>query len=363
MDIPDAELRQILSHYDVGALTTSEKLTRGYVNTSYAVTTKNGKEGRKYLLRVYRPGIQEQEIVYEHSIIRHLMDTRFDLAARVIPALNGATYLRLPADHKLFCALFEYLPGKDKYSWIRPNCRPGEIIESAATLAHFHTAVSGLTPDGFRAEPTIINLLPLIEQRVPERLAKRGASKFEEMLAENQAFVLGAIARVRQGIEPDEFNQTPHLVNHGDYHPGNLKFDRGRVVGLFDLDWSKVDARTFDLGLALTYFCASWDARNMDEYFRLDRAAVFLRAYQAALPGGENLRRLSEVELKHMPLMIPAGNIYVLEWALRDFYGGQVNPVEYLGYLNHHLYLMSWFEDPSNQDRLQRMLDESVIPA
>jgi len=122
-------------------------------------------------------------------------------------------------------------------------------------------------------------------------------------------------------------------------------------------------ARTFDLGLALTYFCASWDARHMDDYFLLDRAAVFLRAYQAALPGGDNLQRLSDVELKYMPLMIPAGNIYVLEWALRDFYGGQVNPMEYLSYLNHHLYLMNWFEEPANQDRLQRMLDESVIPA
>src|SRR5258705_399761 len=172
MDIPEVDLKQILSRYDVGMLTSAEKLTRGYVNTSYAVTTRNpaslgvngGKQGRKYLLRVYRPGIQEQEIVYEHSIIHHLMVHHFDLAAKLIPALNGATYLRVPSDSKLFCALFEYLPGKDKYSWIRPNCRPGEVVESAATLAQFHATVSGLAPDGFRAEPTIINLLPLIEQ-------------------------------------------------------------------------------------------------------------------------------------------------------------------------------------------------------
>jgi len=361
MTLSEADLlSQIIAAYPVGKLTGYTKLTRGYVNISYAVTAARGEKSVQYLLRIYRRGIGEDEIKFEHSIIRHLMNRHFDLTAGAVASKTGATYLPLPGDGELFCALFVYLPGKDKYSWIRPRCTPGEIAESAATLAHFHDAVWGLTPDGRRSEPKIIDLLPLIEARIPARLEKRGSSKFEDVLADNQAFIVGAIRRARAGLDPAEVNATPQLVIHGDYHPGNLKFDHGKVVGLFDLDWSKIDARTFDLGLALTYFCASWDARHVDNYFQLDRAETFLKAYQSALDKGSGLSPLDAVEIKYVPVMIPAGNIYVLEWALRDFYGGGVNPVEYLGYLQHHLCLMHWFEDEDNREKLEQMIGAAV---
>ncbi len=369
MDVPELDLlKQIVSAYSVGELTGYQLLTRGYVNTSYAITTSARQASRKYLLRIYRRGITEAEVIFEHSIINHLVKKGFNLAAGVLTANDGTTYVRRAIhgegqpneENSLFCAIFDYLPGEDKYTWIRPECSAGELAESAAALARFHTAVCDLRPAGQRAEPGIIDLLPLIDARIEARLARRGSTAFEVCLAENQAFILRTIKHILQAIDPAEFNHSLHLVNHGDYHPGNLKFANGKVVGLFDLDWSKVDARIFDLGLALTYFCASWDDTHPDDYFQLDKAAVFLRAYQMALVEAGGLQPLDAVEIKYLPEMAAAGNIYVMEWALRDFYGREVDPVEYLGYLRHHLCLMRWFDDRSKRLKLQQMIAEAA---
>ena len=44
-------------------------------------------------------------------------------------------------------------------------------------------------------------------------------------------------------------------------------------------DWSKLDYRLFDVGLALAYFCSSWEGVDSGELW-LDKVALFVRAYQ-----------------------------------------------------------------------------------
>ena len=66
---------------------------------------------------------------------------------------------------------------------------------------------------------------------------------------------------------------------HCDYHPGNLKWVDEQGVGLFDFDWSKLDYRVFDIAQGVVYFCSSWEGPDKGE-LRLDKAAIFVRAYQ-----------------------------------------------------------------------------------
>lgn len=370
MAIPESELlRLILQEYSVGDLVHYEVLPHGYVNTSYAVTLSDGGSTRRYLLRRYKPDTEEPAIIFEHSIIRHLNQRGFALTAGVIATISGRTYVshaaganaEPDAGDAVFYALFEYLAGEDKHSWIRPDCSDGELAAAGEALARFHDAVSGLIPTG-RSEPPMVDLLPLIATSIEDRLSRRGGSRFVAELAENNSLIQHGIRRVHRALDVPEFRQTLHLVNHGDYHPGNLKFDRGRVVGMFDFDWSKIDSRIFDLGVALAYFCASWDASHMDTYFRIEKAAAFLKGYQMALLSGGGISPLDAVEIKHLPDMIAAGNIYVMEWALRDYFGRVVDPDEYLIYLQHHLCLMRWFEVPTYRRKLSQMISETLLP-
>jgi hypothetical protein len=52
--------------------------------------------------------------------------------------------------------------------------------------------------------------------------------------------------------------------------------------------------------------------------------------------------------------MINAGNLYVLSWTILDYYQKDVDPDEYLKYLNHHINFTNWFEAEENKNNLIR---------
>jgi homoserine kinase type II len=65
---------------------------------------------------------------------------------------------------------------------------------------------------------------------------------------------------------------------------------------------------------------------------------------------------LSAVEIRCLPHLINAGNIYVLYWTLRDYFGKPVDPEEYLIYLRHGVAFAQWFDRPANWLKLETML-------
>jgi homoserine kinase type II len=160
-------------------------------------------------------------------------------------------------------------------------------------------------------------------------------------------------------MDGGEYRDIVQMVIHCDYHPGNLKFQDSQITGLFDFDWSKIDVRCFDVGLALMYFCTPWRGEE-DGHFRLDETAVFLNAYQAALRDTEGAGPLTDAELKYLPHMISAGNMYVLRWAIEDFYSKEVEPDEYLVYLKHNVHLMQWLENTDNCAKLEKIAAGAV---
>ena len=162
-------LREIVSeNYGIGDLRESRRIDRGYVNRSYEIETlKDGKPGR-YFLRRYRRGIGEDEVRFEHSIISHLVKKNFTLAAGIIPTRDRRTYVKASeTGEAVFYAVFEFLPGEDRYTWDRPGRlgfqRPGQFEElpSAGLKAHRepHDGIA------LRALPDGRELLPVVEAR------------------------------------------------------------------------------------------------------------------------------------------------------------------------------------------------------
>jgi hypothetical protein len=104
-------------------------------------------------------------------------------------------------------------------------------------------------------------------------------------------------------LEEPVCRALPELVIHCDYHPGNLKFEDGHVTALFDFDWSKIDLRVFDVGLALFYFFAGWGG-DLDGCLRLEPLGIFLQAYQERLRNSQGIGPLSKDEPCYLPAMI-----------------------------------------------------------
>jgi len=140
----------------------------------------------------------------------------------------------------------------------------------------------------------------------------------------------------------------PFTAIHCDYHPGNLKYRNEEAVGLFDFDWSKIDVRVFDVALAIVYFCTTWEGKE-DGDFLLDRVSIFLNGYQRESLALDGIGPLDDNEIKILPVMIKAANLYVLNWDVDDYYIKKQNPYEYLIYLQHNVRAMRWLENNWNQ--------------
>ncbi len=346
------ELKEILKQYDLGELVDLEKDKRGTVNTSFAIQTVRGDKRAKYFLRMYKKGIREAEIQFEHSLIDHLVRAKSPPVARIYRTRQGKTYLR--RFDGAFFAIFEFLTDEDRYTWVSPHCSGEELANSAIVLAQFHNAVSGFKPKGQRNEPKIVELLPQIASNIATCPERSKHTAFDACLLEHLDMLLKDIDNTLAILSAPEALELPQLVIHSDFHPGNLKFRGSQVTGLFDFDWSKVDARCFDIALALWYFCTSWGEQT-DGELRLQDVKTFLVAYQGYLQS-HIARPLSPAEGKYLPHMINASNLYVLNWAISDYYQKDNDPQEYLTYLRHNLNFIRWFAQQDNLDRLKAII-------
>lgn len=354
-----SELNSILEEYNLGDLVWYERDERGTVNTSFAIETERDGQRKKYFFRKYKPGVHQQELLFEHSIISHLKAHQFDIVAGVISTRDGQTFIHYKSQDEqngVYYAIFEFLPGEDPYTWIGPRCTTSEIVSSAEVLATFHGILYGFTPQGGRAEPEIMELLPIIEGRINRCLELPKEDAFMEYFRQTAPVFKENLHKTSDELKSGLSPACVRLIIHCDFHPGNLKFQGGKAVGLFDLDWSKLDYRLFDVALALYYFFVTWEAEQ-DGVLRLDELKLFLEAYQETLTAEGGLQPLNSVELSLLCPMIAVANLYVLNWTIMDYLHKEVDPTEYLIYLKHHYHTIQWLGDADNQPGLKKLAE------
>jgi homoserine kinase type II len=343
-----SEISGVLSNYDLGELVSIERNDRGYVTTSYRIETKFEGEYAQYFFRQYKSGIQETEIQFEHSVINHLLEKKFALIAKVFKSKQGFTYIKEfigtneESPETIFYAVFDFLRGEDKYDCVDPHPSLREIRNSAIVQAEFHHAVADLIPQGQRYEPKILGLIPQIAPKIHQNLQTPKGTIFDAYLSENEKLIGEVCDEAGQYFAELDNSNWDEILIHCDFHPGNLKFFGEEVVGLFDFDWSKIDLRSFDVALAIWYFFADWRA-DQDGVLRIDEARIYLREYQSALNQLPDLDPISQIELSHFPMMVNLGNLFVLNWAVTDFYMNDVDPELYLKWLKHCVKFSQWF--------------------
>ena len=356
---PTQELRQVLVHYDLGELAGFEQDRRGTVNTSFFVDLERGGQRRTYFLRRYKPGVRPEELEFEHSLINHLVAQGTCPVAAVHPTREGGTFLHLqrPGDEPegAYYAVFDYLPGEDRYTWVGPRCTPAELRGAGQLLGRFHDAVRAFQPRGRRGEARTLALLKRIDDLWVDGHRHPKGTAFDACLDTHFALVRASIAETLRALRQPEAETFPQVVIHSDYHPGNLKFEGEAISGLVDFDWAKLDLRSLDVGLALWYFCVSWEP-EVDGELRLEDARIFLEGYQDQLLSATGFPALSPAEIRYLPDLINAGNIYVIYWTIRDYFNKDVDPQEYLVYLKHHVASARWLGRAENRSRLEAML-------
>ncbi|MBW1841435.1 MAG: phosphotransferase [Deltaproteobacteria bacterium] len=335
--------------WDLGVVTHARRNYIGYINVTYEVDILNNLVDRKQkrlILRIYRKGTSEEKIRFEHALLDELHARKFDLSPCLIETKNGKTFVKVneQLDHgpvEYYLAAFSYLQGKDKYAWNSPLCTENELKNAAGVLAAYHHTIYGWEgiPE-WRGQRSIETFPEMIRQW-NTHARNSSASFFDLYFKEELDYLLRQLQKV-----PDQtvYDAMPHLAVHGDYHPGNIKFLNGKVVGVFDFDWSAMDARCYDVGNAILFFCADWNAATGGKLIR-NRVDRFLEAYQKKAANLNGIGPLNTLELEYLPEMIRVANLHsVLDWTLDHFYNVGADPQECTDFLKQSIRVSRWLE-------------------
>jgi homoserine kinase type II len=344
------QIEQIVADdYDLGRVVRAERIFGGYVNASFAVWTRTEAGEHKYFVRKYNQAITEREVRFEHALLTHLATRGFDLASTVFPNRHGETFVTREetvggAPATVFFGVFRLLEGEDKYTWVKNRLTDKEYDSGARVLAQFHHSAFDFDPgDLAREQPPIMEFVPTLAGTFKECASRATGTAFDDFFVGKLPAILDVIAK---GVEVEaRLGGLPVTPVHCDYHPGNLKWVDEQGVGLFDFDWSKLDYRVFDVAQGVVYFCSSWEGPDRGD-LRLDKAAIFVRAYQDEAARWNDPGPMSAQELAVLPRMIANANLFILNWDVTFYYADTDPDVdEYMVYLTENVGLMESIED------------------
>jgi homoserine kinase type II len=335
-------------NYDLGRVDEVFEVFGGYTNRSFGVRTVKDGVGTDYFVRKYKSEISDADVLMEHGLIRHAIGNGFPEAAGIFPARDGRSFVRqdeLKAGRTVsrVWAVYRFLPGADKYTWIDNESTPAEYRNLGDLLARFHGAAHRFAPDESqrKTEPKVAVLIPDFKRMFSERASQPVDTLFHAYFVS----VLPQILRQLDewAITPEEYASLPQCPVHGDFHAGNVKFDGESAVGLYDFDWSKVDVRLFDVCLGLVYCCGSWRMETEGQ-LRLDDCRQFLEGYNSALAGGA-FPPFTDDEKRVFVRMLAGAHFYLVYWLTELWYYLDVegiNNYEAISYMDHFIRGLNW---------------------
>jgi homoserine kinase type II len=341
-------------HYDLGEVVSVDELHGGFINRSFVVHLRNDDDRCKYMMRQYNAETAEGDVQFEHALITQLRKGGFSMAAGVMPKKDGDTYAKEPVIVEggsiiRFWAVFEFLKGENRYTFMDTDLSEEELASAANTLAGLHDAGRGFcSPSGAsRARPKIMDFLPTIRQAYARYAEMAGQTRFDQFFLDHREDVLEKLDHVL--VSNADCESLPQLPIHGDYHQGNLKYEGSRVTGVFDFDWSRIDIRLFDLAQAMVYFCACWNGREAGS-IDLEKYVSFLRSYSERCEAADPPLGLTAVEWAKLPPVLAMANHFALRCIVHYFYREEDPDVDgWLGVLDHYCGIAHWIEAQENR--------------
>jgi homoserine kinase type II len=359
------QVAEVAAEYGLGEVVDVDQIFGGFENLSFGVTTRDDAGEHRYFVRKYKHGTVAREICYEHALVRHIRDKGFTLPARVYATKAGETLVtreELLGTERVerFFAIYEMLTGENKYTWTENRCTDAEYEDGARILARFHHAAHDFEPgDLYREQPPIMEYLATMAGTFNGYAAATRGTRYDEFFLAKLPGILAAIDR-GLALAP-ELEGLPKCPTFNDYHPGNLKWRDGRGVGLFDFDWTKLDYRLFDIAIGIVYFCTSWEDAD-DGELRLDKAEIFLKAYQDEASRTDAPGPVTDGELTALPRMLAIAALYVVSWDIVAYYiDRDPNDDEYLFFLEHNVAFVDFIE--AHLDELAAMAERAKAPA
>lgn len=269
----------LVSTYGISLLGPAKKMESNGRSQNWVFITNGGKK----ILKKYKPTVEAEHILHEHSILSQLALIHFP-APPLNKNLRGET---LTENGNSRFALFDYLDGYFQYhEKIYFPSRTSTFLELAAiSLASLHEALRdfvpvGKNPNGFISKEGsrwrdlnwYLEQLAVNKRQTLERLKEYPQDELKVIYS--RGHLIGD--RLTELDEILTAAPLDRVIIHGDYGPYNLMFKNGNPVMMIDFELARLDWRLTDLATSMNTF-----ARNRLG-FQQGKMHQFIQAYQRA---------------------------------------------------------------------------------
>lgn len=282
------ELATVLSHYDIGVIHELKPLSAGSRRTpKMAVTAEKGK----FLLKRRPRGKDDlYRVAFAQAVQTHLSGKDFPLARLLSTCDEKNTLLQL--DNHIY-EFFEFITG------VRYDGTTEATIDASLHLAKFHKYLAD-----FAYQPIPLRGIFHDATNVRRHLKTIGAEKSsspDKKLLEVAEILMTIYNKSSVRVNELGFDSWSEQVVHGDWHPGNMLFEKAKLVAVIDFDSVKVAPPVTDLANGMLQFSIVGNRPNPTDWpAYLDQAKLiqFLNGYRRVI-------KLDKAKLNSLPdLMI-----------------------------------------------------------
>nr|CAD6606167.1 homoserine kinase [Rhizobium sp. TCK] len=311
-DITEDDLRDFLTQYDVGELTSYKGIAEGVENSNFLLHTTR----EPLILTLYEKRVEKADLPFFLGLMQHLADRGLSCPLP-LPRRDGALLGELSGRP---AALISFLEGM----WLRKpeakHCR-----EVGRALAQMH-----LAGEGFQL--TRPNALSLEGWKT---LWEKSGDRADEVEAGLEEEIGSELAYLDSSWPRD----LPFGVIHADLFQDNVFFLGDQLSGLIDFYFACNDMLAYDVAICLNAWCFEKDGS-----YNLTKGMALLEGYDAVRP-------LSRQERDALPVLCRGSALRFFLTRLYDWLttpeGALVvkkDPLEYLRKLRFHRSIASSVE-------------------
>ena len=273
------ELALVISHWDLGRLKSIRPVRRG---SRRAPKVRIESERGAFLLKRRAPQVRLAErVAYSQAVQTALVERGFHA-----PAIHAARdgKLAVTEDESVY-EMFTFIPG------VRDDGSVSAAVAAGESLGRMHEVGADINPPG--PAPTgswhAVAELPAATERIPKSLRAVDPDTDRIDVAKRCRFLRRAYIDAADRIAASGI-LTDSVLNHGDWHPGNLIYveasEQTRVAAVVDFDAARREPRVMDIAnAALQFGNERGEGTDLDSWpgtLNYRRIRGLLRGYEAA---------------------------------------------------------------------------------
>lgn len=290
-------IEQIEAQYEIGKIS---QIDRGHFKSKLILTTTSGK----FMIHPITASSRIGRIFYEKAFTGYLAQNGFP-AQRLVETRGGGIVFNHEEKSYYLTEFVDcsYLPTS------RDLLTETQLEEAANTLGKLHHLSKDYSGPRTHRVPFISGKVYSTLNRLRNLLAQRTKKDDFDLLAE-EVINIKITYISKHPFEKQDFMSLPKIMNHGDYHAGNLLFDSNQhIIKVLDFEYCTEMPRIWDLAWALTWLCR----KNATEAFSgpvdLNKLKVFLSSYNYCNP----LRNEERIHLLDICISASFHTAYLLE--------------------------------------------------